>query len=370
MVSASNRRQAIELIQEAQSSGSRLLPACELLGLSLRTYQRWSDPEEMPVDRRPWVERLPPSHALTAEERAEILTVCHQEGYAALSPDQIVVRLMDEEQRYLASVSSFYRVLRAAGEVAHRGRSKMPQKRAAPPTTWTATAPNQVWSWDCTWLSGPVKGMYYYLILIVDIYSRKVVGSEVFIQESSEAAKEVLAQAVLSEQVIDKPLVLHSDNGSSFKGATLLEKLYDLGITPSYSRPRVSNDNAYSEALFRTVKYVPDYPTQGFGTLEAAQQWVHRFVQWYNTEHRHSAIRFVTPQQRHEGEETAILAERHRLNQEAKARHPARWSQGKTRNWGRVTAVALNPERESAMDAGWEDCGGVRPSDDPLKRSK
>ena len=174
----------------------------------------------------------------------------------------------------------------------------------------TAIAPNQVWSWDCTWLPGPAKGTYYYLVMILDIFSRKVVGWEAFLGESAANSRRVIERAVLAENMVGQPLVLHADNGSPFKGVTLLEKLRDLQIQPSFSRPRVSNDNAFSEALFRTCKYVPNYPVSGFADLSAAQRWVHGFVQWYNYEHRHSAIRFVTPMQRHTGEDKAILAKR------------------------------------------------------------
>jgi putative transposase len=155
---------------------------------------------------------------------------------------------------------------------------------------------------------------------------------------------------VLAENIVGQPLVLHADNGSPFKGATLLEKLRDLQIQPSFSRPRVSNDNAFSEALFRTCKYVPNYPANGFADLTEAQQWVHGFVQWYNHEHRHSAIRFVTPMQRHTGEDKAILAKRHALNLAARTAHPERWS-GDTRNWKPGMLVSLNPERAVVGDA-------------------
>jgi putative transposase len=144
--------------------------------------------------------------------------------------------------------------------------------------------------------------------------------------------------------VIDQPLVLHADNGSPFKGATLLETLRALKITPSYSRPRVSHDNAFSEALFRTCKYVPSYLVNGFEDLTVARRWVDGFVRWYNGEHRHSAIRFVTPDERHRGEDQAILAQRHALNQAAREHNPTRWS-GKTRNWDPIAVVSLNPER-------------------------
>lgn len=290
------------------------------------------------------VDRPVPANALTPAEEQEILDVCHRPAYASLPPEQIVVRLFDDEERYLASPSSIYRVLHKHREVVHRGRAKSP-KRQARPTTYHATAPNRVWTWDCSWMGGPIKGQHYYLVMMLDIYSRKITGWEVFLAESAHNSRTVLERAVLAEKVIGQPLVLHADNGSPFKSATLLEKMHDLGITPSFSRPRVSNDNPYSESLFRTCKYRPCYPVDGFASLEAARHWVHGFVQWYNHEHRHSGIRLVTPAQRHAGEDAEVLAKRHAINQAARAANPARWS-GKTRNWTPIGTVSLNPERE------------------------
>jgi len=356
MISTPDRQHTVLLIQEAHQQGARLQPACEALGIDVRTYQRWVGSGQkqgkrqgqgrvkIKEDQRSSVQRRAPVHALTPAEQQAILEACHRPEWAHLPPEQIVMRLLDEEQRYLASVSSFYRVLRRHGEVHHRGRARAPQRRPHP-TTHHATEPNQIWTWDCTWLPGPVKGIFFYLTLIVDIFSRKIVGWEVFPEESAENARAVLERAVLAEQLIDKPLVLHSDNGSPFKASLLMEKIRELGITPSHSRPRVSNDNAYSEALFRTCKYVPDFPSKGFADLTQARQWVDRFTRAYNTEHRHSGIRFVTPEQRHQGKDTAILAQREALYQAAKTRHPSRWSKG-TRNWNRVEVVSLNPERE------------------------
>ena len=344
MISTPHRRQAVTLIEAARSAGARLQPACEVIGITPRTHQRWTREGGVRADHRSSAKRPVPANALRAEETQAILDVCHRPANASLPPEQIVVRLMDEEARYLGSVSTFYRVLRRHGELAHRGRAKAP-KRHARPSTYHATGANQVWSWDCTWLPGPVKGTYYYLVLIMDIYSRKVVGWEVNLAESADNAQGILERAMLAEQVHDQPLVLHADNGSSFKAATLLEKLRDLNIEPSFSRPRVSNDNPYSEALFRTCKYVPNYPVNGFEKIDQARQWVLGFVRWYNQQHRHSAIRFVTPAQRHDGKDTAILANRHCINQAARAQNPNRWS-GNTRNWKPVGTVALNPALE------------------------
>ncbi|WP_299310363.1 IS3 family transposase [uncultured Halomonas sp.] len=344
MISTPDRQRAIALIEEARAQGARLEAACRELGITARTYQRWTRGGELHEDQRPLVGRPVPANALTPAEEQEILDVCHRPEYASLPPEQIVVRLFDEEQRYLASSSSFYRVMRKHHEMVHRGRAKPPQRRAKP-TTYQATAPNQVWSWDCTWLGGPIKGQHYYLVMMVDIFSRKITSWEVFLAESAYNSRTVLERAVLAERIIDQPLVLHADNGSPFKGATLLEKLHELGITPSFSRPRVSNDNPYSEALFRTCKCRPCYPTDGFATLDNAREWVAGFVQWYNHEHRHSGIRLVTPAQRHAGEDKEVLAKRHVINQAARDANPARWS-GKTRNWTPIGTVSLNPERE------------------------
>ena len=344
MISTPDRQRAIALIEEARAQGARLEAACRELGITARTYQRWTRGGELHEDQRPLVGRPVPANALTPAEEQEILDVCHRPEYASLPPEQIVVRLFDEEQRYLASSSTFYRVMRKHQEMVHRGRAKPPQRRAKP-TTYQATAPNQVWSWDCTWLGGPIKGQHYYLVMMVDIFSRKITSWEVFLAESAYNSRTVLERAVLAERIIDQPLVLHADNGSPFKGATLLEKLHELGITPSFSRPRVSNDNPYSEALFRTCKYRPCYPVDGFATVDNAREWVAGFVQWYNHEHRHSGIRLVTPAQRHAGEDKEVLAKRHVINQAARDANPARWS-GKTRNWTPIGTVSLNPERE------------------------
>jgi putative transposase len=181
--------------------------------------------------------------------------------------------------------------------------------------------------------------------LIEDIYSRKAVGWEVYECESGERAAELMQRTVLGERCTGQPLVLHSDNGAPMKSVTLLSKLYDLGITPSRGRPRVSNDNPYSESLFRTLKYCPQWPRDGFVDLDAARSWVRDFIRWYNHEHRHSRIRFVTPAQRHRGEDQEVLAKRHALYQQARNQHPHRWS-GATRNWQPIGTVTLNPERD------------------------
>jgi putative transposase len=213
-----------------------------------------------------------------------------------------------------------------------------------------AKAPNEVWSWDISYLPSRVRGQFFYLYLILDIFSRKIVSWEVHEHEGGEEAAALIQRAVLAERCFRKPLVLHADNGSPMKSQTMQAKLYDLGIVPSHSRPRVSNDNPYSESLFRTQKYCPEWPSQGFESVNAARKWVGLFVNWYNEEHRHSQIRFVTPGERHRGEDKEILVKRDRVYAQARERNPSRWS-GETRNWTPVDTVALNPDRPSKEKA-------------------
>jgi len=299
------------------------------------------------VDQRTVITKGSPKNKLSSLDHALMLEVCNQAPYASLPPSQIVPRLADEG-RFIASESSFYRLLKAENQLNHRGRSKASEKKKRP-TTHIATGPNQVWSWDISYLPSNVIGKFHYLYLIADIFSRKIVGWEVHDVESGELAAELIQRAVIAEHCFQKPLVLHSDNGSPMKSYTFQAKLYDLGITTSHSRPRVSNDNPFSESLFRTLKYCPQWPSQGFATLAIARDWVSEFVKWYNNEHRHSSIKFVTPSQRHNSDDKAILEKRHQLYKEAKAKNPERWS-GETRNWVPVGNVTLNPERDEIKD--------------------
>jgi putative transposase len=260
--------------------------------------------------------------------------------YATKPPGQIVPDLADKGI-YLASESTFYRILRKRKLLKHRGRMRPRQSKS--PTTHIATSPNQVWTWDITYLPGPVRGIYFKLYLILDIYSRKIVAWEIWDEERAEYAAQLIRQAKARENV-KGALVLHSDNGSPMKAATFQATLVKLGITSSYSRPRVSNDNPYSEAGFRTIKYRPDYPTKGFSDISAARAWISTFVTWYHEKHRHSGIGFVTPLERHNGLAEAIQAKRLVLYQAARQKHPERWTRN-TRNWHSPPVVALNPEK-------------------------
>ena len=344
MISHPDREQAVKLIDEAVAAGARQRRACEEMGISPRTYQRWTEAHGVKADGRPTAERPEPAHKLSQEEREQILEVAHSTEFQSLPPSQIVPTLADRGE-YIASESSFYRVLREADQQHHRGRAKAPERKSA--TTHCATGPNQLWCWDITWLPGPARGSWHYLYLMLDVYSRKVVGWEIHAEESSELAAELVRKACLREGISGQPLVLHADNGSPMKGATLRETLHQLGVTASYSRPRVSNDNAYAESIFRTCKYRPDYPYDGFADLTEARDWVLRFVHWYNHEHKHSGLKFISPAQRHKGQDRAIMTNREVVYEVARARNPARWS-GATRNWRLPQKVWLNPEKEDA----------------------
>lgn len=342
MIGLADRRQAVELIDEAVAAGARQHKACAILEISSRTYQRWTQDAAVLSDRRPDAQRPVPANKLSPEEREAILVISNSPAYRSLPPSQIVPALADEGH-YLASESSFYRVLREADQQHHRGRSEEPQRKA--PSTHCATGPNQVWCWDITWLPGPVRGLFYYLYLIMDLYSRKIVAWEIHECEASDLAARLIRRACLAEGTAAQPLVLHSDNGSPMKGASMLETLRRMGVTSSFSRPRVSNDNAYAESLFRTCKYRPDYPAKGFASLEEARVWVWSFSRWYNTEHKHSGLKFTTPQQRHTGEAAHILEYRKQVYRSARTRHPNRWS-GEIRNWALPETVWLNPEKQ------------------------
>lgn len=344
MTAHEERKQMIMILNESITAGARQAQACEVLGLSERTLQRWQTGEKVHCDQRPLREYQPP-HQLTAIERAEVLAVANSDEFGHLPPSQIVPRLADQG-RFIASESTFYRILRAENQLGHR-RSERPAQSRTKPRAVSATAPNQLYSWDITYLPSAIRGQFFYLYLFMDIFSRKIVGWQVYEEESSILAGEVLRDLCRREGIQSNQLILHSDNGSPMKGATMLATLQQLGVMPSLSRPAVSNDNPYSESLFKTLKYRPHYPLKPFAQVADARDWVTALVDWYNHEHRHSAIRFVTPAQRHEGLDEALLDQRKAVYETARARNPRRWS-GTTRNWQRIHAVHLNPDQTEA----------------------
>ena len=331
----------LELVEEALKAGARLNPACEILGLSARTHQRWKE-QGTGGDRRRGPKSAP-ANKFSPKEREQVLQVVNSPEFCDLSPKQIVPRLADR-QKYVSSESTMYRVMREEELLSHR-QSARPARKTRRPREHVATGPEQVWSWDITYLRSPMRGMFFYLYLFLDVWSRKIVGAKVYAEESTELAAEVF-KAICDELDLDPDgLALHQDNGSPMKGATFQATLENLGVVASFSRPRVSDDNPYSEALFRTLKYRPEYPRRPFASIDEAQAWVDRFVTWYNTEHLHSAIRYVTPEDRHCGREKAVLAKRCRVYEVARRKNPGRWA-GPTRNWDPVKTVYLNPEKK------------------------
>ena len=341
----SDRRELLALVTDAVAQGACQRTACAIVGVAARTLQRWQRPETAEDGRR-GPTTVPPQ-TLSPHEREQIVALAARPEFCNVSPHQIVPRLADRGE-YVASESSFYRVLKTEQLLAHRGRAT-PAHRARP-RAYAVTAPRTLFSWDITYLLSAVRGQYYYLYLFVDVFSRKAVGAEVHAEESMAHSAQLLERICREEGIEHQQVSVHADNGGPMKGATMLATMQRLGVMPSFSRPSVSNDNPYSEALFRTVKYCPLYPTKPFASLEDARAWVATFVQWYNEAHLHSGIRFTTPASRHAGTDRAMLANRARVYQAAQRTHPARWS-GATRNWTRIARVTLNGGKDDLPSA-------------------
>ena len=343
MTCTQQRQTLLKLIREACTAGARLEAACAQIGLSARTVQRWQHPEGFAGDCRvtalhePWE----PTNKLSEAERKAAMTVLNSDEFKNLPPSQIVPRLADQG-RYVASESTLYRLLHQAGQMRHRRLERAPQKRSKP-RALTATQPDQIFCWDITYLPTCVRGIHFFMYLYVDLFSRKIVGWQVFDCESAELAAGLLQDICTRQGIAAGQLVVHSDNGSPMKGETMLATMQRLGVAPSRSRPSVSNDNPYSESLFRTLKYRPELPVKPFENLLQARRWATRLVRWYNEEHRHSAIGFVTPNQRHAGQDPALMANRAVVYEQARQANPRRWSK-QTRDWSYVGQFNLNPE--------------------------
>jgi len=330
----------LQLLDEAVAAGARRSEACKIIGVSLRTVQRWSRSDAPPEDRRAGP-NTPPKNRLTAKERKAALEIVNSPEFRDLDPETIVA-ILAERGKYVASASSIYRILRDQEQLKERGRSAARTPRTKPQEL-VAHGPREVWSWDITYLGSLTRGEFFYLYMVVDIWSRKIVGWTVQERECGELAARMLAQACATEGVERDKLSLHSDNGAPMKSANLLTMLSQLGISGSWSRPRVSDDNPYSEALFKTLKYRPEYPENGrFASIDDARAWVTEFVSWYNTRHRHSRIDYVTPEQRHNGEHLDILSRRRETHQRARRANPDRWS-GQPKSWAPTRSVVLNP---------------------------
>lgn len=307
--------------------------ACEALGVPRSRVYRERQPKREPQPRPT------PPHALAADERAEVRAVLNSERFMDQSPRQVYAALLDKG-RYLASVSTMYRVLREHDEV--RERRLVCRHPTYKKPELLATGPNQVWSWDITVMRGPVKWQHFALYVVLDIFSRYVVGWMVAETQTSDLARHLVAESAHKQGVEPGTLTLHSDNGSPMKGKPLVALLEDLGIERSHSRPHTSDDNPFSEAQFKTMKYQPDYPDR-FDDIEVARAWARAFFGWYNHEHYHSGLNLLTPASVHYGEADTIVQQRQRVMVQAFATHPDRFRHGQPIVKGVPDAVYINP---------------------------
>jgi len=294
-----------------------VVAACAALVVSRASWYRRHRPGPKP----PAATRPTPPRALSASERQEVLDVLHSERFVDRAPAEVVATLLDEK-RYLCSERTMYRVLAANKEVRERRNQLCHPKYKKPELL--ATAPNQVWSWDITKLRGPVKWSWFYLYVIIDIFSRHVVGWMVAERENAVHARRLIAQTCEKHGVVDADLVLHSDRGVPMTAKTTAQLLADLGVNRSLSRPHVSDDNPFSEAQFKTVKYHSSFPGR-FGAIEDATAFCRSLFRWYNTEHRHAGIAMLTPEAVHYGQAEDVLAGRKAVLDAAYQRHPERF---------------------------------------------
>ena len=323
--------------------------ACTCLAYPRSSYYR---------QQRPAVPRLkvessahhPSPRALSAAEAEKVRQTLNSDRFVDCSPRQVYGTLLDEAT-YLCSVSTMYRILRVNNEVRERRHQKRHPTYSKPELV--ATQPNPVWTWDITKLRGPVTHTYYYLYTILDIFSRYVVGYLIAQREQATLAKQLVANSCAKQGIVPEQLILHADRGSSMTSQTLALLLADLGVGKSHSRPYVSNDNPYSEAQFKTMKYRPDYPNR-FGSLADARAWAHPFFTWYNTEHRHTGLGLMTPATVHYGLADELTVRRQGVLAAAYAQHPERFVKGLPTPPQLPEAVWINPPQVKEVKAGAE----------------
>jgi putative transposase len=310
-------------------------PACRALGVAPATiYRRRRPPEARPAKPRP-----KPARALSADEREEVLSTLHSERFVDRSPAQVWATLLDEG-RYLASERTMYRVLAERGETRER-RDQLEHPAYAKPEL-LAIRPNELWSWDITKLLGPAKWTYYYLYVLLDVFSRYVVGWTIQYRESAQVAQQLIAQAIAQQGVTPDQLTIHADRGSSMTSKPVAFLLADLGVTKTHSRPYTSTDNPYSEAQFRTLKYRPDFPDR-FDSILHSRTWCRDFFGWYNHEHRHSGIGLLTPATVHYGRAGQVMQQRASVLAAAYEANPERFVRGRPQPPKLPAAVWINP---------------------------
>lgn len=324
--------------------GTHAQEACDAVGITDRTYRNWKKLGD--EDGRTKRTAFQSVRRIAEATREAIVERFCKADVSDLSLPQAFYKLLDEKQEYHCSLSTLYRIFAAKGLNKRRAPTRDARGRYKP-TSYQATGPNQVWTWDITYFrTSQYTGRFYYAYVIIDVYSRYIISARVYEADNAECAKAFLSEAFKTHGVRPGTLVVHSDNGASMKAASTQALLKDCGVKFSHSRPRVSNDNPYSESFFRTLKYSGDYlyPAYGFESLEKAQEWLTGFVTHYNEEHRHSGIRMVTPGARFRGEDKVILRRRERVIRKARREYPERWIQGRTLCCAPIGGVWLNPE--------------------------
>ncbi len=328
-------------IADLRSEDVTVREACEALGIPRANYYRWRQPKAASeASIRP-----SPPRALAPEERQKVLDLLHDAAFVDRSPTEVYATLLEQGQ-YLCSSRTMYRILADAREV--RERRNQCRRPSYQKPELLATAPNQVWSWDLTKLRSAQKWTYYYLYVVLDIYSRYVVAWMLAHRESGELARDLVAHAYEQEGIERGQLIVHSDRGAAPRSKTLKQLYVDLGVDRSLSRPYVSDDNPYSESGFKTLKYGPGYP-DAFGSYEHALGHCRAFFPWYNHEHHHSGVAYLTPEAVHRGRAKEVLAKRQRVLDDAWAWHPERFVRGAPRTEQLPSAVWINPPEDRSQ---------------------
>lgn len=321
-----------------------VVAACDAIELPRATFYR---NKKIPFGPQPLKSRPSPERTLSADERQQALDLLHSERFIDSAPRQVYAELLDEG-KYLCSVRTMYRILEDEGEVKERRNQLIHPVYKKPELL--AEGPNQVWSWDITKLKGPAKWTYFYLYVILDIFSRYVVGWMIAHRESSELAGRLIKDTILKQEIQPGQLTIHADRGPSMKSKAVALLMADLGVTKTHSRPYVSDDNPFSESQFKTLKYRPGFPER-FGSIQDARAFCVDFFCWYNNDHRHSGIALLTPEMVHYGMAEEVIADRQKTLDGAYAKHPERFLKNRPAPPRLPAAVWINPpEKEEKED--------------------
>jgi len=328
---------------EQYSSSVGTQPACLILGVSRASVYRRRQARANP---QPIKQRLPGGRALNREQQQEVLEMLHAERFRDQAPASIYATLLDEGT-YLCSIRSMYRILERHEEVRER-RNQLSHPQHSKPEL-LATGPNELWSWDITKLKGPVKWTYFYLYVILDVFSRYVVGWMVAHRESAALAKKLIATSCTHQNIIEGQLTVHADRGTSMTSKPVALLLSDLGVNKTHSRPHTSNDNPYSESQFKTLKYRPEFPKR-FGSIEDARAFCRNFSRWYNQQHRHSGIGLLTPEVVHYGMAEEVIMQRQQVLERVYSDYPERFVKGRPKPPSLPGAVWINPPVENSRE--------------------